>query len=181
MANPYLPTVQQAASRYGVRPNLLASLIQHESNFNPSARSPAGAVGIAQFMPTTAAGMGINPLNPRQAIFGAAKYLSGLIKQFGGSERLGLAAYNAGSGAVRRYGGVPPYAETQAYVRNVLGGAGQYPGLAAGGGGTAGVDAKLAQARALLGDTHGVAPLPASLNELAASAAQSKQFALNTI
>ena len=99
--------------------SLLAAVAQQESNFNASAVSPAGAQGLMQFMPATAKGLGVNPLDPASAIDGAAKYLSSLTKQFGSTD-LALAAYNAGPGTVSRYGGVPPYPETQNYVRSVL-------------------------------------------------------------
>jgi hypothetical protein len=116
---PYADLFSRAASRHGVDASLLAAVAQQESNFNASAVSPAGAQGLMQFMPSTAAGLGVNPLDPTSAIDGAAKYLSQLTKQFGSTD-LALAAYNAGPGTVTRYGGVPPYPETQNYVRNVL-------------------------------------------------------------
>jgi soluble lytic murein transglycosylase-like protein len=115
---PYANLFQQAGARYGVSPSLLAAVASQESGFNASAVSKAGAQGLMQFMPSTAQGLGINPLDPTSAINGAAKYLSGLQSQFG-STSLALAAYNAGPGAVSRYGGIPPYAETQNYVRAV--------------------------------------------------------------
>jgi peptidoglycan DL-endopeptidase CwlO len=90
-----------------------------ESNFNSQAVSPAGAQGLMQFMPATAKGLGVNALDPASAINGAAKYLSSLTQQFGSTE-LALAAYNAGPGTVSRYGGIPPYSETQNYVRAVM-------------------------------------------------------------
>jgi hypothetical protein len=115
---PYAPLFQQAGARYGIDPAVLAAVASQESGFNASARSSAGAVGLMQFMPSTAAGLGVNPLDPSSSIDGAAKYLSGLQSRFG-SLPLALAAYNAGPGAVSRYGGIPPYAETQNYVRAV--------------------------------------------------------------
>jgi soluble lytic murein transglycosylase-like protein len=115
---PYANLFQQAGARYGVAPSLLAAVASQESGFNASAVSKAGAQGLMQFMPSTAQGLGINPLDPTSAVNGAAKYLSGLQNQFG-STSLALAAYNAGPGAVSRYGGIPPYAETQNYVRAV--------------------------------------------------------------
>ncbi|HEY0508636.1 MAG TPA: lytic transglycosylase domain-containing protein, partial [Blastococcus sp.] len=90
-----------------------------ESGFDSQAVSPAGAQGLMQFMPSTAAGLGVNPLDPNSAIDGAARYLSSLKKQFGSTD-LALAAYNAGPGTVSRYGGIPPYSETQNYVRSVM-------------------------------------------------------------
>jgi cell wall-associated NlpC family hydrolase len=116
---PYADLFSRAASRHGVEASLLAAVAQQESNFNSSAVSPAGAQGLMQFMPATAAGLGVNPLDPTSAVDGAARYLGSLTKQFGSTE-LALAAYNAGPGTVSRYGGIPPYPETQNYVRSVM-------------------------------------------------------------
>jgi len=116
---PYADLFTRAGARYGVDPSLLAAVASKESSFNASAVSSAGAQGLMQFMPATAKGLGVNPLDPTSAIDGAAKYLSSLTKQFGSTE-LALAAYNAGPGTVSRYGGIPPYPETQNYVRAVM-------------------------------------------------------------
>lgn len=116
---PYANLFTQAASRHGVDAALLAGVAAQESNFNASAVSPAGAQGLMQFMPATAKGLGVNPLDPSSAIDGAARHLSSLNRQFGSPE-LALAAYNAGPGAVTRHGGIPPFPETQNYVRSVL-------------------------------------------------------------
>jgi peptidoglycan DL-endopeptidase CwlO len=116
---PYANLFSQAASRYGVDASLLAAVASQESSFNSQAVSPAGAQGLMQFMPATAKGLGVNALDPTSAINGAAKYLSSLTEQFGSTE-LALAAYNAGPGTVSRYGGIPPYSETQNYVRAVM-------------------------------------------------------------
>jgi hypothetical protein len=116
---PYSNLFTQAANRHGVDASLLAAVASQESNFNSQAVSSAGAQGLMQFMPATAAGLGVNALDPTSAINGAAKYLSSLTKQFGSTE-LALAAYNAGPGTVSKYGGIPPYAETQNYVRAVM-------------------------------------------------------------
>ena len=116
---PYADLFTRAGARHGVDASLLAAVASKESNFNASAVSPAGAQGLMQFMPATAKGMGVNALDPTSAIDGAARYLSSLTKQFGSTE-LALAAYNAGPGTVSRYGGVPPYTETQNYVRAVM-------------------------------------------------------------
>ena len=112
-------TIEQAAASNGIPASLLAALLYHESRFEPNAVSSAGAEGIAQFMPATAAGMGVDPTNPTQSIEGAAQLLGSYTRQFG-SYADALAAYDAGSSAVERYGGIPPYAETQAYVPAVL-------------------------------------------------------------
>ncbi len=125
----YAPLIEQAAARYGLDPSVLYGLIQQESGFNPSARSGAGALGLTQLMPSTAASLGVaEPLDPAQSIEGGARYLSGLLHQFAGNTADALAAYNAGPGAVQQYGGVPPYPETQQYVTNVLGYAASYQG-----------------------------------------------------
>jgi cell wall-associated NlpC family hydrolase len=116
---PYADLFSRAASRHGVDASLLAAVASQESSFNSQAVSPAGAQGLMQFMPATAAGLGVNPLDPSSSIDGAARYLSSLTEQFGSTE-LALAAYNAGPGTVSQYGGIPPYAETQNYVRAVM-------------------------------------------------------------
>jgi len=109
----------EAGRRWNVDPKLLAAVAQAESGFNPNAKSPAGAQGLMQFMPATAAEMGVDPWNPASAIDGAARYLRASLDRFGSTE-LAVASYNAGRGAVARYGGVPPYRETRAYVDKVL-------------------------------------------------------------
>lgn len=115
---PYRDLFVAAGQRHGIDPALLAAVAKVESGFNPTAGSPAGARGLMQFMPATAAGMGIDPLDPAQAVDGAARYLSTQLNRFGNLPEA-LAAYNAGPGAVARAGGVPPYPETQSYVRKV--------------------------------------------------------------
>jgi soluble lytic murein transglycosylase-like protein len=117
---PYGAEITAAAQRNGLDPALLAGLIKQESGFNPNAGSPAGAQGLCQLMPGTARGLGVTDLHdPVQSIEGGAKYLAEQLKSFNGDVARALAAYNAGPGAVQRYGGVPPYAETQNYVRAV--------------------------------------------------------------
>jgi hypothetical protein len=117
----YAPTIARAARRWSVSAQLLAAQIYAESNFNPFARSPAGAQGIAQFMPGTARGMGLrNPFDPDQAIDAQAHLMRDLLRRFG-SVPLALAAYNAGPGAVARCGCIPPYPETRGYVSRILG------------------------------------------------------------
>ncbi len=124
---PYASEITAAAKANGLDPALLAGLIKQESNFNPTAGSPAGARGLAQLMPATAAGLGVtNVLDPVQSINGGAKYLAQQLKTFGGDVAKALAAYNAGPGAVQRFGGIPPYAETQNYVRIVQANAATY-------------------------------------------------------
>ncbi len=125
--SPYDAQIAQAASRYGIDPALLHGLIQQESGFDPNAQSSSGALGLTQLMPGTASSMGVsNPLDPEQSIEGGARYLSEMLSRFGGNTEDALAAYNAGPGAVSRYGGVPPYAETQEYVSKVMGYANAY-------------------------------------------------------
>ena len=132
----YAPLIARAAQRWSVGANLLAAQIYAESGFNPFARSPAGALGIAQFMPGTARAYGLrNPFDPAQAIDAQAQLMRDLLRQFG-SVPLALAAYNAGPGAVQRCGCIPPYPETRAYVAKILGllgGAGDLLGPAGGG------------------------------------------------
>jgi soluble lytic murein transglycosylase-like protein len=124
---PYAAEIQAAASRHGVDPALLAGLVRQESNFNPRAGSPAGAQGLTQLMPATARGLGVtDPLDPAQSLDGGARYLRQMLDKFGGDPTRALAAYNAGPGAVARFGGVPPYAETQNYVRQVQAYAAEY-------------------------------------------------------
>ncbi|HWV86151.1 MAG TPA: lytic transglycosylase domain-containing protein [Capillimicrobium sp.] len=126
-AGQYDALIQSAAQRHGIDPSLLKALIRAESNFDPNAGSPAGAQGLTQLMPGTAAALGVTDVHdPAQAIEGGAKYLRQQLDAFGGDETKALAAYNAGPGAVSRYGGVPPYAETQQYVQRVLGYAAEY-------------------------------------------------------
>jgi soluble lytic murein transglycosylase-like protein len=124
---PFASEITAAASRHGVDPALLAGLVKQESGFNANAVSPAGAQGLTQLMPATAAGLGVtDPTDPAQALEGGAKYLRQQLDRFGGDVGKALAAYNAGPGAVERFGGVPPYAETQEYVRRVQAHAEQY-------------------------------------------------------
>jgi soluble lytic murein transglycosylase-like protein len=123
----YDSLIAAAAQRNGVDPALLKALIRQESGFDPNARSSAGATGLVQLMPATAASLGVtDPTDPAQSIDAGARYLRRQLDAFGGDQAKALAAYNAGPGAVSRYGGVPPYPETQQYVSRVLGYAAQY-------------------------------------------------------
>ena len=124
---PYAAEITAAATANGIDPALLAGLVKQESGFNPNAGSGAGARGLTQLMPATAAGLGVtNVLDPVQSLNGGAKYLKQQLDTFGGDVTKALAAYNAGPGAVQRFGGVPPYSETQNYVRIVQANAAAY-------------------------------------------------------
>src|SRR4029079_13561555 len=125
-ATPYAAEIDAAAAKYNVDPALLRGLIRQESNFNANATSPAGARGLTQLMPGTGAALGGDPSVPAQAIEGGAKYLRQQLDRFGNDPAKALAAYNAGPGAVARYGGAPLHADTQHYVRKVLGYAAEY-------------------------------------------------------
>ncbi len=115
-----------AARKYDLPEKLVRSVIRHESNFDPTAVSPAGAQGLMQLMPGTARELGVkDPFDIRQNIDGGARYLRQMFDQFDGDWRKALAAYNAGPGTVRKYGGVPPYPETRRYVRKVMSSAGK--------------------------------------------------------
>ena len=112
---------EEAASKYGVDVNLLKAIGKAESAFDASVVSQAGAIGVMQLMPATAASLGVaDPYDARENIMGGASYIAGLLKKYGGDVSLALAAYNAGSGNVEKYGGIPPFKETQAYVRKVM-------------------------------------------------------------
>ncbi|WP_416914075.1 lytic transglycosylase domain-containing protein [Seohaeicola sp.] len=118
---PYLAMARDAARRHGVPEDLFLKLVQQELGFNPKARSHKGALGLAQLMPETARQLRVDPLDPYQNLDGGARYLMQQYRTFG-NWRLALAAYNAGPGAVQKHGGVPPFRETQNYVRVIWGG-----------------------------------------------------------
>jgi soluble lytic murein transglycosylase-like protein len=114
--------IDDAAARHHVDPNLVRAVIKVESNFNPRALSPKGAMGLMQLMPATARHYQVtNPFDAAQNIDAGVRHLKGLLEDFGGDVRLSLAAYNAGSGAVARSGGIPPYTETRNYVKRITG------------------------------------------------------------
>lgn len=112
---------ETAARSYDLSPELIEAVAAAESRFKADARSPAGAIGVMQLMPGTARDLGVDPRLPGQNIRGGTAYLRMLLNRYAGDVVKALAAYNAGPGAVDRYGGVPPYAETRAYVARILG------------------------------------------------------------
>jgi soluble lytic murein transglycosylase-like protein len=116
----YLSVARSAARRHGIPEDLFLRLIQQESNWNPNAKSHAGAFGLAQLIPSTARYLGVDINDPYQNVDGGARYLKEQYRTFG-SWRLALAAYNAGPGAVKKYGGVPPFKETRNYVKVIWG------------------------------------------------------------
>ncbi|WP_111735777.1 lytic transglycosylase domain-containing protein [Roseovarius amoyensis] len=116
----FLSMARAAAMRHGVPQDLFLRLVQQESGWNPTAKSHKGAIGLAQLMPETASKLGVNPHDPYENLEGGARYLAQQYRNFR-SWRLALAAYNAGPGAVERYGGVPPYQETRNYVKVIWG------------------------------------------------------------
>jgi soluble lytic murein transglycosylase-like protein len=114
-------TIHEMAPQFGLDPALVLEVVRAESNFNPQARSHKGALGLMQLIPATARRFGVDdPFEPTQNLKGGMAYLRWLYERFDGDLELTLAGYNAGEGAVEKYGGVPPYAETQAYVRRIL-------------------------------------------------------------
>lgn len=124
-AVPWQFAVRWVATQSGINPSLLNAVIEQESKFNPHALGPMTktgerAVGLMQILPSTAKSLGVDPYDPMQNLWGGAWYLSNMIRGYGGNIALALAAYNAGPGAVARYGGIPPYRETREYVPSII-------------------------------------------------------------
>lgn len=114
--------IEKYAEKNGLDADFVKAVIKQESGFNPNATSHCGAMGLMQLMPATAQGLGVtNAYDAEQNIQGGTKYLKGLMDRFDNNKSLALAAYNAGPNAVKKYGGIPPYMETQNYVKSVLG------------------------------------------------------------
>lgn len=121
-SNGYDAYIANAAKKYDVPEKLIRAIITQESQWNPNARSGAGAGGLMQLMPKTAIGLGVNNVyDPKQNIEGGTKQIARLLKMYKGDVSTALAAYNAGEGNVAKYGGIPPFAETKDYVKKVLG------------------------------------------------------------
>jgi hypothetical protein len=166
---------QAAAQRAGIDPNVFTAQIQQESGFNPAAKSPAGAIGIAQFMPATAAGVNLDPTDPYASLDAAAKMDAQKLQDYGGDWGKTLASYNAGPGAVAQYGGIPPFQETQNYVKTILGNA-QQAAQAAGTTISSGIDtAKQAIGNAI---TTGQTAVNTAVQGVQSAVARQSQFGL---
>ena len=121
LQRPFSEIIQEASNTYGIDESIIGAVIKQESSFNPQAKSSCGAMGLMQLMPDTAKSLGVkDAYNPEENIMAGVKYLKQKIDEFDGNLPLALAAYNAGSGAVRKHGGIPPYKETKAYVNKIM-------------------------------------------------------------
>ncbi len=113
--------IEEYSAKHGLDSDFVKAVVRQESGFNPNAKSKCGAMGLMQLMPSTAKGLGVtNAFDAEQNIYGGTKYLKGLLDRFGNNKELALAAYNAGPNAVKKYKGIPPYAETQNYVKSIM-------------------------------------------------------------
>src|SRR5574344_1923782 len=113
--------IEKYAGQNNIDPDFVKAVVKQESGFNPKAKSRCGAMGLMQLMPSTAKGLGVtNAYDAEQNIYGGTRYLKGLMDRFGNNKELALAAYNAGPNAVKKYNGIPPYRETQNYVKNIM-------------------------------------------------------------
>jgi len=113
--------IEEYSAKNGLDADFVKAVVRQESGFNPNAKSKCGAMGLMQLMPSTAKGLGVtNAFDAEQNIYGGTKYLKGLLDRFGNNKELALAAYNAGPNAVKKYKGIPPYAETQNYVKSIM-------------------------------------------------------------
>lgn len=119
--------IDKYSAQNNLDPDFVKAVVKQESGFNPNAKSHCGAMGLMQLMPSTAQGLGVtNAYDAEQNIYGGTKYLKGLMDRFDNNKELALAAYNAGPNAVKKYNGVPPYKETQNYVKNVMASYGRF-------------------------------------------------------
>lgn len=113
--------IEKYAAKNNLDPDFIKAVVKQESGFNPDAKSKCGAMGLMQLMPQTARGLGVvDAFDPEQNIEGGVKYLKSMLNRFNNDPKLALAAYNAGPGAVQKYGDIPPYRETQNYVKNIM-------------------------------------------------------------